>query len=224
MVIHAQLKRRRQSQAHRRDVRRKMRLNVARKAADGRTGEVLVHDLSTSGILVQTEDLLAIGEVIEVELPRTGVHHIEVVWASGSFFGCRFLEPVPPAAISAALLKSGPEPAPQQPSSEKSPASAGSFGARLAALRAEQGWGIEALAERLGVSRQAVWYWETEQRLPRAEHFKAIVDLFGLQEQDLLGRRDGPASGARSLVDKLKREIARQNGVDEARVRIVIEL
>ena len=202
-----------------------MRLSVTGRTREGQTGEVLIHDLSTHGILVQTEESLAIGEVIEVELPRTGVHHIEVVWASGSFFGCRFLEPVPPAAISAALLRSVPEPVSQRASPEEAPAAASSFGARLAALRAEHGWAIEALAERLGVSRQAVWYWETGQRRPRAEHFKTIVDLLGLQEQDLLGQRDGPAPGARhTLVDKLKREIARQNGVDEARVRIVIEL
>ena len=163
MVIQAQLKNRRQSQTQRRDVRRKLRLNVAGKTADGRPGEVLIHDLSTSGMLVQADESVVIGEVIEVELPRTGDHHIEVVWASGTFFGCRFLEPVPPAAVSAALLRSAAE-RPSQPAvSDESQTSAASFGARLAALRAEQGWAIETLAEQLGVSRQAVWYWETGQ-------------------------------------------------------------
>lgn len=225
MVIQAQLKNRRQSQTQRRDVRRKLRLNVAGKTVDGRPGEVLIHDLSTGGMLVQADESLAIGEVIEVELPRTGVHHIEVVWASGTFFGCRFLEPVPPAAVSAALLRSGPERLSQPAISDESQATAASFGARLAALRAEQGWAIETLAERLGVSRQAVWYWETGQRLPRAEHFQKIVDVFDLQEQDLLGQPPAPVAATRNaLVDELKREVARQNGVDESRVRVLIEL
>jgi len=225
MVIQAQLKNRRQSQTQRRDVRRKLRLNVTGKTVDGRPGEVLIHDLSTSGMLVQAEESLAIGEVIEVELPRTGVHHVEVVWASGTFFGCRFLEPVPPAAVSAALLRSAPERLSQPAISDDSQTAAASFGARLGALRAERGWAIETLAERLGVSRQAVWYWETGQRLPRAEHFKKIVDVFDLQEQDLLGQPSGPVAGPlHPLVDELKREVARQNGVDESRVRIVIEL
>jgi transcriptional regulator with XRE-family HTH domain len=225
MVIQAQLKNRRQSQTQRRDVRRKLRLNVAGRTADGRPGEVLIHDLSTSGMLVQADEPLAIGEVIEVELPRTGVHHVEVVWASGTFFGCRFLEPVPPAAVSAALLRSAPDRPSQPATSDESRATAASFGARLAALRAEQGWAIETLAERLGVSRQAVWYWETGQRLPRAEHFQRIVDVFDLQEQDLLGQALAPPAAPRhALVDELKREVARQNGVDESRVRVLIEL
>jgi transcriptional regulator with XRE-family HTH domain len=225
MVIQAQLKNRRQSQSQRRDVRRKLRLNVAGRTAGGGPGEVLIHDLSTSGMLVQADESLAIGEVVEVELPRTGVHHVEVVWASGTFFGCRFLEPVPPAAVSAALLRSAPDRPSQPAASDESPATAASFGARLAALRAEQGWAIETLAERLGVSRQAVWYWETGQRLPRAEHFQRIVDVFDLQEQDLLGQALAPQAAPRhALIDELKREVARQNGVDESRVRVLIEL
>ena len=225
MVIQAQFKHRRQSQTQRRDVRRKMRLNVSGKTRDGQSSDVLIHDLSTTGILVQTEETLAIGEVIEVELPRTGVRHIEVVWASGTFFGCRFLEPVPPAAVSAALLSAEPE-RPSNPAASEEPRPlAGGLGERLAALRGERGWSIETLAERLGVSRQAVWYWETGQRLPRAEHFKKIVEVLGLQEQDLLAQPPGPVKGGGdAVIDDFKREVARRNGVDESRVRIVIEL
>ena len=131
MVIQAQLKYRRQSQAQRRNVRRKMRLNVSGKTRDGQTSQVLIHDLSTSGILVQSEDALAIGEIIEVELPRTGLRHIEVVWGSGNFFGCRFLEPVPPATVSAALLSAEPE-RPSKPAASEEPRTrAGNLGASL---------------------------------------------------------------------------------------------
>lgn len=225
MVIQAQLKLRRQSQTQRREVRRKLRLNVARKTGDGRTGDVLIHDLSTSGILVQTDDMLAIGEIIEVELPRTGVHHIEVVWGSGTFYGCRFLEPVPPAAVSAALLRSTPERPSQPPSFDTSHNTDEGFGARLATLRVEQGWTIETLAERLGVSRQAVWYWETGQRLPRAEHFRKIAELLEVPEPELLARQpDAPVSRSSAPIDELRREVARRNGVDESKVKIVIEL
>jgi transcriptional regulator with XRE-family HTH domain len=225
MVIQAQLKYRRQSQAQRQNVRRKMRLNVSGKTRDGQANQVLIHDLSTSGILVQSEEALAIGEIIEVELPRTGLRHIEVVWGSGNYFGCRFLEPVSPAAVSAALLSAEPERPSKAAASEESRTPVGSLGERLATLRDERGWSIETLAERLGVSRQAVWYWETGQRLPRAKHFAKMIEALGLQEQDLLAPPPDPANGGSDdLVDQLKREVARRNGVDESRVRIVIEL
>jgi DNA-binding XRE family transcriptional regulator len=185
-----------------------MRLNVSGKTRDGQSSDVLIHDLSTTGIL-----------------PRTGVRHIEVVWASGTFFGCRFLEPVPPAAVSAALLSAEPE-RPSNPAASEEPRPlARGLGERLAALRDERGWSIETLAERLGVSRQAVWYWETGQRLPRAKHFEKMIDVLGLQEQDLLAQPPGPVKGGGdAVIDDLKREVARRNGVDESRVRIVIEL
>lgn len=223
MVIQAQLNRRRQSRDQRSDVRRKMRLSAAGKTGAGQS-EVLIHDLSTTGLLLQTDVALAVGEVIEVALPRTGVREIEIAWSSGSFFGCRFLQPVSPAAVGAALLQSVPDRSVPLDSPEQSPPGPAGFGERLAALRLGSGWTIETVAERLGVSRQAVWYWETGQRLPRAEHFKRIAEVFAVKEQDLLRAASAAAPDQQGLINDLRREVARHNGVAEASVRIVIEL
>jgi transcriptional regulator with XRE-family HTH domain len=223
MVIQAQLNRRRQSRDQRSDIRRKMRLVAAGKTIAGQSGDVLIHDLSTSGLLVQTDVPLTIGEDIEVVLPRTGARQVEVVWKSGTYFGCRFLQPVPPAAVSAALLLSMPErtaPANDQPEA----ATPADFGARLTVLRVGKGWSLETLAERLGVSRQAVWYWETGQRLPRAEHFERIAEVFEVQQQELIQPAPRTVSASQSgLVEELKREVARRNGVTEDKVKIVVE-
>lgn len=223
MVIQAQLKRKRISSNQRRDLRRTMQLLAPGKTAKGQFAEVLIHDLSTGGFLVQTEAPLSIGESIEVVLPRTGARQAEVVWTSGSYFGCRFLQPVPPASVSAALLMSAP--VHHSASRDRDGLAAPSeFGERLTALRVEKGWPLEKLAERLGVSRQAVWYWETGQRLPRAEHFRKIADVFAVPEADLLvQQRHAPPSDHTALISELRREIARHNGVDEADVKIVIE-
>lgn len=224
MVIQAQLNRRRQSRDQRSVVRRKMRLLAAGRTAAGQDSDVLIHDLSTSGLLLQTEVSLMNGEKIELALPRTGVREVEVVWKSGTYVGCRFLQPVPPAAVSAALLLSMPERAPPANDRAEPAATPADFGARLSALRAGKSWTLETLAERLGVSRQAVWYWETGQRLPRAEHFERIADLFEVQQHELIGQAPGVAAvGPAGLVDELRREVARHNGVAEDKVRIVIE-
>lgn len=223
MVIQAQLRRRRSSRNQRRDVRRTMQLLTPGRTAKGQFAEVVIHDLSTGGFLVQTDAPLAVGETIEVILPRTGARGAEVVWTSGSFFGCRFLEPVPPASVSAAMLMSAPSPTAASRDRDE-PATPSEFGERLTALRVDKGWSLETLAERLGVSRQAVWYWETGQRLPRAEHFRKIAEVFAVSEAELLARapRTSPGGHA-SLISELRRQIADHNGVAETEVKIVIE-
>jgi len=224
MVIQAQLKLRRESSSRRRDARRSMHLVAPGRTTKGQAAEVRILDLSTGGLLVETDADLTIGETFEVVLPRTGVREAEVVWKSGSFSGCRFLQPVPPAAISAALLKSEPT---SSGVSEHRPdeTPAGDFGERLSALRVGKDWTLETLAERLGVSRQAIWYWETGQRLPRAEHFRKISDLFAVSEAALLAQQPRPSHGApESLIGDLKREVARLHGVSEGAVKILVEL
>ena len=158
MVIQAQLRRRRQSRNQRSDARRTMQLLTAGRTPDGKSTEVLIHDLSTGGFLMQTTASMALGDTIEVILPRTGAREAEIVWTSETFFGCRVLD------------------------------------------------------------------WETGQRLPRAEHFKKIAAIFKVPETELLDQPARQSAGDRSaLISELKREIARHNGVDEDRVKIVIE-
>ena len=223
MVIQAHLGRKRQSRNNARDARKKLRLQSLGRKAGGQSGEVLIHDLSTSGLLLQTDGPLEVGEIIEVELPRTGVRDVEVIWSSGSFYGCRFLQPLSPAAVSAAVLRSTPDhAASSEPIGDRNGPI--DFGARLAELRREQDWSLDHLAERLGVSRQAVWYWETGQRLPRAGHFAQIAEVFGVKEADLLGGAvQSPPRDRLNLIADLRRELARLNGVQEDKVKITVE-
>lgn len=72
----------------------------------GTTGVALVHDLSEHGLRIETDAALRVDEIIQVELPEAGPVHAKVVWAGESSAGCRFLAPVPKAAVSAALLRS----------------------------------------------------------------------------------------------------------------------
>ena len=217
MTIQAHLEPRRLSHRRRSDVRMKLRLPTSGKLPTSRAADVTIQDISTGGMLIQTEAELAIGERIEVELPRTGGHVAVVVWSSGAFVGCRFEEPIPPAAVSAALLRSQPAPEP----SAEGIAHQGDLAGRLSELRVAKGWSQEELADRLAVSRQAVWYWESGLRLPRAEHFRALAREFGVPERDLLA---GPeVSVTPGVIEECRRRIASELGVPEGKVRISIE-
>ena len=57
---------------------------------------------------------------------------------------------------------------------------------RLAARRKLAGLSQEALAEKLGVSRQAVSKWESGASDPSTTNLMALAKLFGVSAEDLL--------------------------------------
>ena len=59
--------------------------------------EVVIHDLSPGGILVETSASLRKGARLEVDLPELGATQAKVVWNSGDYFGCQFDKPIPKA-------------------------------------------------------------------------------------------------------------------------------
>ena len=85
--------------------RRKLSLGSSLQA----TGEtVTIHDVSSTGMLIESSaELSAVGP-LEIDLPEAGITQALVVWNSGQFYGCEFKQPIPQAAISAALLRSPP--------------------------------------------------------------------------------------------------------------------
>lgn len=225
MTIDAFLKSPRSAQAQRGSVRRRLRLDTVGKAAAKGSTHVEIHDLSTSGMLIETSVELAAGEALEIELPRTGPQTAKVIWASGRFYGCQFAEPISPAAVSAALLRSRPTDQSAVPADVPELASP-DFASRLAELRTAKGLSLQDLADRLEVSRQAVWYWESGQRLPRAELFQKLAQVLGTSEQELLA----PAVTKQGIVaaagwdEEFKRSIAERLGVSPDQVSIVVTL
>ena len=93
--------------------RRVLRLG-AEVATPAGKGDIEVHNLSRTGMLVEVDATLPVGAAIEVELPGGARHRAEVVWADESLLGCRFAEPLSQATLSAALLRAAP-PAPATP-------------------------------------------------------------------------------------------------------------
>ena len=85
--------------------RRSLRLEVEGSSVVG-LSRAIVRNLSETGLLLESETALAVGEELLVELPQAGTVPARVVWARKPFFGCEFVRPVSRAAVSAALLKS----------------------------------------------------------------------------------------------------------------------
>lgn len=98
-------------------LRRKLLLETQGGSALERPAQVVIHDLSPEGFLMETSAAIAVGDRMEVTLPEAGPVEATAVWKSGRYCGCKFSEPISTAAVSAAVLRSHPS-APQETPSE----------------------------------------------------------------------------------------------------------
>lgn len=64
-----------------------------------------VHDLSTTGLRIETDDPLEVGEQLTIELLGDATVDATVVWTSDRSYGCRFDSPVPQSVIGAIVLQ-----------------------------------------------------------------------------------------------------------------------
>ena len=71
-----------------------------------------------------------------------------------------------------------------------------SIAQRLAALRREHGFTQEQLAEKLGVSRQAVSKWERTESSPDTDNLIALARLYGVTLDELVYGPQGEADGS----------------------------
>lgn len=62
------------------------------------------------------------------------------------------------------------------------------FGQRIAQLRRDSGMTQEALAQKLGITNQAVSKWESDQCCPDIMQLPQLADLFGITLDALFGR------------------------------------
>ena len=64
------------------------------------------------------------------------------------------------------------------------------FSEKLVVLRKRSGLSQEELAEKLGVTRQAVHKWETEKAMPNIEILKVLSKLFDVSLDNLLNDKE----------------------------------
>ena len=95
--------------------RRRLKLDVAGSVRSAADVEVVVHDLSVTGLLIEAAVDLQTGDRLGVEIPGAGAAEAVVMWRSGNYFGCEFSQRIPKAALSTAVLRSAPEPQPLSP-------------------------------------------------------------------------------------------------------------
>lgn len=201
--------------------RRQLRLPLHGSKATGAEIEALVHNISATGMLVESKAPLEIGEVIEVNLPHSGKTATRVIWTSGALSGCQFEMPISPATLSAAQLRSvvGPD---THPPDDQPAAGTESFGVRLQRLRTAKQLTQGQLAGRLGVSEPSISAWELDKARPKAGRMEALSDALGVEISELLGFEE--TGNLADLVARAKAQIARAAGVSPNNVKLTIEM
>jgi transcriptional regulator with XRE-family HTH domain len=223
-------------QADRRDgPRRELHLRLESLSGKQARANVVVLDISQTGLLLQTSMNLAAGETLQINLPHSGFRAAQVVWAGGEFVGCRFEEPINTATLSAAQLSSQPAGAVESVSRaaiEDRSAEADTFGARLRRLREQYNLSQASLARLLNVSKLSVWKWERDDSRPRRATMEALAQLFAVSERDMLlgaPARNPPAEqkssvGLTELIEQCKTRIAAHLGTTTDKVEITVNL
>lgn len=223
-----------------------IRIEAAGELEQGGQTSVTIHNLSASGILIETQSALEVGQKIRIELPETSPVPATVVWKSSPLFGCRFDHILSRAVLSAAQLfnplPTGIDPIfPQLGSLDHEP-----LAARLFRIRRTQGISRAELAARSGLSKPSIWSYETGKAIPRHSNLILLAEALNLSATELLTGNtvSSPKLGDAETIDHhppapqdhkpehsplqqviglSRKNIAQIAGVEEHRVRISID-
>lgn len=209
--------------------RRRLALETwARGAAPGQD-PVFIHNVSESGMLLETGRVFAIGDVMEVDLPGIEGIRAGVVWKSAEFYGCRFNRPIAVAAlrsihdIAERFAAEGRDDALDPPTSAAPvPRQPLDFAEQLFRLRKARGLTLEKLAVQLGVSKPTVWAWEKGRARPSPRFMSQLAEVLQVPAAELTNR--DPTPDVSRLIARCRDQIASALATDASRVRIYFEM
>lgn len=215
---------------------RKLSLEGGTASFSGEKQAVLVTNLSTTGVLAETNAPLSVGEPLEILLPEGETLAATIVWTNEDIFACEFERPLPVATIRKIELQS---PSAASVSLQNTPLpvganSAETLGERIKRLRRERGFSMVHFASCIGVSKPTLWKWEKGAVFPRQHTIQALADALGVTEMELIYGSNRPAAPGehpqktsfeklRNAISLKKEELASIIGIPPRRIRIIIE-
>lgn len=200
--------------------RRALPLTVEAIDGAGTKIALLIRNMSGTGLLVETDAALDVGDRVEIDLPHAGRTVARAIWNSDNLFGCAFDEPVSPATLSAVQLRSSAGmPAGIQQREDRG---SENFGARLHRMRIRKGLSQSDLAAAMNVSAPAISGWEKGRARPKQGRMQALAIILGVPLGELLGEAE--SGGIQTVINRSRDQIARAVGTSIDKVRIVVEL
>ena len=90
----------------RRYPRHKLRFTTVAEIQESRLIELVIRDISDSGLQIELVDDVQQGELLSVDLPAGLAVDAMVIWRSNGLAGCRFCLPVSAPVVEAVRLRS----------------------------------------------------------------------------------------------------------------------
>lgn len=207
--------------------RRQLRLETSGFVAGAGEANVTIHNISSTGLLLETGLVLTEREQLALDLPEAGVVSATVVWRSERLYGCSFADAIGPAALAAAQLQgfapgTTARPLPQPVTAPAALPFGDGLGTRINRLRREAGLTLADVAAALGVSKPTVWAWEKGKARPLPERLDAIADALGVAPEQLAAK-NAPRD-IETVITECRQRIAEACGASPDAVRIMIEV
>ena len=121
----------------RRHERRALFLEASGVLPGGLEENVVIHNISAAGLLMETDSPLTVDEGLILDLPEAGSVRAAVVWQSGTLFGCAFEQELDHKTLAAIELRSDAPAASDLVPTLQAPVEP--FGVKLNRLRRERG-------------------------------------------------------------------------------------
>ena len=204
----------------RRHERRALFLEASGVLPGGLEANVVIHNISLAGLLMETNSPLAIDEGLVLDLPEAGPVRAVTVWQSGALFGCAFEQELDQKALAAIQLRSDAPAAIEVGPELRAPAEP--LGVKLNRLRRERGLTLAQVASVLGVSKPTVWAWEKGKARPLPDRLEPIAQVLGVNVKELEERLGDEQHSA--LVQECRLRIATAYRTHPSKVRIMIEV
>lgn len=215
---------------------RKLSLESAAAAFKGGQETVYVTNLSKTGMLLETNAPLSVGEPLQVLFPEGKTCAATVVWANETIFACEFERALTTSMVSKVQLNRQPRPRAGDENAfvRVEENSAESLGERIRRLRREQGVSMAHFAARIGVSKPTLLKWEKGSVFPRQNMVQVIAGVLGVPEKELIygskpqvrQREQLPTAvleTSGSAIAAKKAELANIIGVTPSSIKIIIE-
>lgn len=90
----------------RRTARRSLVLDAVAHKDEDQLSDIVIHNLSQTGLLMETSASFEVGEIFYLHLPEVGATPAQVRRKDNGRYGCEFLAPVGKVVLSAAILRS----------------------------------------------------------------------------------------------------------------------